>query len=167
MHSIIIQMVIMLHAAFGCMFAFFFRQHRSRVSRVIAQSCLLDAVRAAIILSQLGLGREWANHWYVLWDCLGVVATWWLLAGCADLMEARLPANLGRYYIWITLPLIVAMRYPLPWGLAHWLGMSADQAGRLGVLAALIVIFVPVTIARATVLYWLVSAWRRTGQPGA
>src|SRR5258708_5858423 len=101
MQSIIIQMVIMLHAAFGCMFLFLYRQHRAQFSRLMAQSWLLEAFRACIILSQLDRGQVWWNHWHSLSDCLGVIATWWLLAACADLVGARLPARLGQYYIGI------------------------------------------------------------------
>src|SRR4051812_18193323 len=103
MQSVIIQMVILVHAAFGCMFVFFFLQHRSRFSRLMAQSWLLEAFRAGIILSQTGVGHEWSNHWHSLSDCLGVVATWWLLSGCADLMGVRLPQRLGRYYVGISI----------------------------------------------------------------
>ena len=53
MQSVIIQMVIMLHAAFGCMFLFLNRQHPARFSRLMAQSWFLEAFRACINLTQL------------------------------------------------------------------------------------------------------------------
>jgi len=167
MQSIIIQTVIMLHAAFGCTFAFFYRQHRSRFSRLMAQSWLLEAFRAVIILSQLQYGQVWWNHWHSLSDCLGVIATWWLLSACADLAGVRLPVRLGRYYIGISLPLILALRYLAPWGLPGWLGMTVERIGFYSVFTELVLIFVPVTIARATILFWLVNLWRRERLPGA
>ena len=114
MQSIIIQTVIMLHAAFGCMFLFLYRQHRARFSRLMAQSWLLEAIRAYINLTQLDDTGNWLNHWHSLSDCLGLFATWWLFSGCADLAGVRLPARLGRYYIGISLPLILALRYVAP-----------------------------------------------------
>jgi PAS domain S-box-containing protein len=167
MHSIIIQMVVMLHVAFGCMFLFMYRQHRAVFSRFMAQSWLLEAFRAAILLSQFDRGRAWSNPVLGLWDCLGVVATWWLLCACADLVGIRLPTRLGRYYIGISVPVILVLRYAVPWGLSGWLGVPADEVGFVSVFIALIIIFVPVTVARSAILYWLFSLWRRERLPGA
>ncbi len=167
MQSVIIQMVIMLHAAFGCMFLFLNRQHPARFSRLMAQSWLLEAFRACINLTQLHDLGGWLNHWHSLSDCLGIFATWWLLAGCADLMGVRLPVRLVRYYIGISIPLILTLRYLVPAVLPGWLGLPPDRVGFLSVLTELFVIFVPVTVARMTILFWLISTWRRTRLPGA
>jgi two-component system cell cycle sensor histidine kinase/response regulator CckA len=167
MQPVIIQMVIMLHAAFGCMFLFMSRQHPARFSRLMAQAWLLEAFRAAIVLSELNYQGDSVNHWHSLSDCLSVVATWWLLAGCADLAGVRLPAWLGRAYVGVSIPCILLLRYLLPVGLEAWAGMAPASAGRLGVLAELVFIFVPTTVARAAILLWLIRMWRQTHLPGA
>ena len=64
MQAVIIQMVIILHAAFGCVFLFLYRQHPGRFSRLMAQSWLLEALRAGITLSQLDDTGGWLNHWH-------------------------------------------------------------------------------------------------------
>ena len=167
MQSIIIQMVILLHAAFGGMFIFFYGQHRTRFSRLIAQSWLLEAVRAYINLTQLADTGGWVNHWHSLSDCLGIFATWWLLSGCADLVDLRLPARLGRYYIGLSVPVILVLRYAVPATLPGWLGVAGDRVGFLSVFWELVFIFVPVTLARAAILWWFIGVWRRARLPGA
>jgi PAS domain S-box-containing protein len=157
----------MLHAAFGCMFVFLYRQHRARFSRLMAQSWLLEAFRAYINLTQLSDTGGWVNHWHSLSDCLGIFATWWLLSGCADMVGVRLPIRLGRYYIGLSLPLILILRYLVPLGLAGWLNAPLDRVGFVSVFVELIVIFVPVTIARVAILWWFIRLWRRTRLPGA
>jgi len=167
MQSIIIQMVIMLHAAFGCMFLFLYRQHRAQFSRLMAQCWFLEALRACIVLSQQDQVGDWVHHWYSLSDCLFVIATWWLLAGCAALVGVRLPARLGWYYIGISLPLILALRYLVPAVLPGWLGVSVDRARFLSVFVETIILYVPITLARITILYWFVRLWRCEQLPGA
>src|SRR5207244_3501882 len=98
---------------------------------------------------------------------LFVVATWWLLAGCADLAGVRLPARLGRYYIGISLPLILALRYLVPAVLPGWLGMPVKDVAFLSVFIELIILYVPITFARVTILYWFIRLWRRERLPGA
>jgi PAS domain S-box-containing protein len=167
MQAIIIQIVILLHAAFGCMFLILYLQHRREFSRLMALCWLLEALRAGIILSQFGQAHLWWNPWLGLWDCLGVIATWWLLSACADLTGKRLPPRLGRYYIGISLPLILGLRYLVPWGLSDRLGLSVDRFGFICVFITLIIIFVPVAIARGAILFWLINTWRRERLLGA
>ena len=167
MQPVIIQMVILLHAAFGCVFLFINRQHPGKFSRLISYSWFLETFRAFIILTQLHDSGNWHNHWHSLSDCLGILATWWLLAGCAALAGARLPARLGRYYMGISIPLILGLRYLAPWGLEAGFGLPLERAGHLSVLTELIVIFVPVTLARGAILLWFLSIWRQTRLPGA
>src|SRR5262245_51388558 len=110
MQPVIILMVVMLHVAFGCMFLFMNRQHPARYSRLIAQSWLLEAFRATINVTQVVAPNPWSNHLFGLSDCLSVLATWWLVAGCADLAGVRLPARFGRIYLWSSVPVILALR---------------------------------------------------------
>ncbi len=167
MQPIIIQMVIMLHAAFGCMFLLLYRQYPSKFSRLLAMGWILEAVRAGIILAQVPAVTNWSYHWYVLSDCLEVVAAWWLLAACADLMEVRLPTWLGRYYVGISVLLILGLRYPVTWLLTAWLHVPPDQSEFGTRFAVALVVFLPLTVMRAAILNWLVRLWRKSRPPGA
>jgi PAS domain S-box-containing protein len=167
MQAAIITVIILLHAAFGCMFLFMSRREGARFARLMAQSWLLEAVRAGIVLSQLGLAGQAQTHWHTLSDCLGLLATWWLLAACADLAGVRLPARLGAFYVGLGAPLIMAFRYLGPVIGERWLGLSPESAGHYSVLVELALLFVTITVARAAVLAWLARIWRRTRLPGA
>ena len=167
MQSIIIQTVIMLHAAFGCMFLFLYRQHRTLFSRLMAQCWFVETVRAIIVLTQQSHPDPWTYHWYTVSDCLFVIATWWLLAGCADLVRVRLPARLSWYYIGVSLPLILVLRYLGPVVLTGWFGLTTDRAGFLSVLIEMIFLYLPITAARVTILHWFIQLWRRERMPGA
>ncbi|HEY8994772.1 MAG TPA: PAS domain S-box protein [Lacunisphaera sp.] len=167
MQPVIVLMVIMLHAAFGCMFWFMHRQHPARYSRLMAQSWALEAIRALINYTQLGYDGAGINHWHSLSDCLCVFATWWLLRGCADLAGVRLPKRLGQYYIAISLPVIMGIRYLGPVAGEAWLGLAPALAGHQSVFIELLAIFVPVAVARAAILWWFSKVWWRTRMPGA
>ena len=167
MQSIPVLMVIMLHAAFGCTFLIHFRQHRARFSRLLAQSWLLEAFRAGIVASQLGLNHPWANSWNGLANCLGIIVTWWLLSACAELTGVRLPARLGRYYIGISLTLILLLRYVAPVVGPVWFDLPVARIGFLSGFVESIIIFVPLAIARSAILYWLIDIWRRERLPGS
>jgi PAS domain S-box-containing protein len=164
MQAVIVQVIIMLHAAFGCMFLLMNWQHPAKFSRLIAQSWLLEAFRAGIVYAELDRTGGF-SHWHSLSDCLNLVATWWLLAGCADLVGARLPAKLGKFYIGIGSGVILALRYLAPPALES-AGVAADQAIRWSLLVELVLIFTTVTIARVTILVWFIGLWRRTRRPG-
>jgi two-component system cell cycle sensor histidine kinase/response regulator CckA len=165
MQPVIVQMIIMLYAAFGCMFLFMNWQHPARFSRLMAQSWLLEMVRAIIILTQLD-GVD-AHHWHTLSDCLNLVATWWLVAGCADLTRVKLPARLGAIYLGLGIPLILALRHLAPLGAESWFGLSPDRARFLCVQAELYLLFSTVAIMRFAILVWLIRLWRETHLPGA
>jgi two-component system, cell cycle sensor histidine kinase and response regulator CckA len=165
MQPVILQMIILLHAAFGCMFLFMNWQHPARFARLMAQSWLVEAVRAGILLAQLG--QDGTHHWHSLSDCLNLVATWWLLAGCADLMGVKLPARLGWWYLGLGLPVVLALRYPVPAALAAMLDWPAERANRLAVQVELALVFSSVAAARLAILVWLVRFWRETRLLGA
>ncbi len=165
MTPVILQMVIMLHAAFGCVYWFMYRQHPAKFSRLIAQSWLLEAFRTGIVLSQLDYSGK-VSHWHSLSDCLNLVVTWWLLTGCAELVGVKVPAKLGRYYLGIGMPLILICRYLLP-GWLEAAGVAADRAGFHSVFIELLGINITVILARAAILYWLINLWRETRLPGA
>ena len=109
MQPIIVQMIIMLHAAFGCMFLFMNWQHPAKFTRLMAQSWLLEGFRACIVYAELD-NTGGFSHWHSLSDCLNVVATWWLLAGCADLAGVKLRPRLGHWCLGIGIPVILALR---------------------------------------------------------
>lgn len=165
MQPVIVQMIIMLHAAFGCMFLFMSWQHPARFSRLIAQAWLLEAVRAGIIYMEMEKPGGF-SHWHSLSDCLNLVATWWLVAGCADLAGAKLPAKLGRYYLGIGIPVILALRYGLRLGLEAGAGYSEAQAGFVSIFIELVLISLSLALARGAILYWFIRLWRQTGRPG-
>ncbi|HEX2862078.1 MAG TPA: PAS domain S-box protein, partial [Lacunisphaera sp.] len=167
MQPVIIMMVVMLYAAFGCMFLFMNRQHPSRFARLMAQSWLIEMVRAYINYTQFGVATSGMNHWHSLSDCMAILATWWLFSGCADLAGVKLPARLGWLYVGISLPVIMGIRY-FGWrvGVALF-ELSPERAAHLSVSLELVVIFVPVTIFRAIIVYWLLRVWHATRLPGA
>ncbi len=165
MQPVILQTIIMLHAAFGCMFLFMHGQHPARFSRLIAQAWLVEAVRAGIVYAELDRTGGF-SHWHSLSDCLNVVATWWLVAGCADLMGAKLPARLGRICLGIGIPAVLALRYLLPPGLVA-AGHTQVRAEFLSVFVEMVLIFGAVTVARGAILIWCIRLWRRTRMPGA
>lgn len=164
MQPVIVQMIILLHAAFGCMFLLMHWQHPARFSRLIAQSWLLEAFRAGIVYVELDRSGGF-SHWHSLSDCLNLVATWWLVAGCADLVGIRLPDRLGKLYIGIGSGVILILRYAAPPALEA-AGLEAGQAVRWSIFVELVLIFTTVTIARVSILAWFIALWRRTRRPG-
>jgi PAS domain S-box-containing protein len=165
MTPVILQMIIMLHAAFGCVYLFMNRQHPAKFSRLIAQSWLLEAFRTAIVLSQLNFSGK-ISHWHSLSDCLNLVVTWWLFAGCAELAGIRIPPRLGRYCLGIGIPVIMFLRYLGP-AVLEAAGMPVERTGFYSVFIELVVINVFVTLARAAILFWFIKLWRDTRLPGA
>ena len=165
MQPIIVQMIIMLHAAFGCMFLFMNRQHPAKFTRLMAQSWLLEGFRACIVYAELD-NTGGFSHWHSLSDCLNVVATWWLLAGCADLAGVKLPPRLGHYCLGIGIPVILALRYAGP-PLLEAAGYTPQQAEFSSIFVELIFIFTAVAVARFAIFWWLLGIWRKTRLPGA
>ncbi len=165
MTPVILQMIIMLHAAFGCVYLFMNRQHPAKFSRLIAQSWLLEAFRSCIVLSQLDYSGK-VSHWHSLSDCLNLVVTWWLLVGCAELAGVKVPAKLGRWYLGLGVPFVLIMRYLGP-DLLVAAGMAPERSGFYSVFIELIGINVTVSLARLAILFWFIQLWRRTRLPGA
>ncbi|AOS45369.1 Blue-light-activated protein [Lacunisphaera limnophila] len=164
MQPVIVQMIIMLHAAFGCMFLFMHWQHPTRFARLFAQSWLLEAVRVGIIYSQLNHPGGF-SHWHSLSDCLNLVVTWWLLAGAADLAGVRLPPWLGRWILGGGIPVILGLRYVAPAALESF-GLAGPRAVFWSVFVELTFIHLLITLARAAMLFWFIRMWRATRLPG-
>ncbi len=164
MQPVIVQMIAMLYAAFGCIFLFMHWQHPARFSRLLAQSWLVEAVRAVINYAELDNSGGF-SHWHSLSDCLNLVATWWLVAGCADMVGARLPARLGKFYIGIGSAVVLALRYLAP-PVLESAGLTPDQAVHWSIFVELALVFASVTVARVTILVWFIALWRRTRRPG-
>ncbi len=165
MQPVIVQMIVMLYAAFGCMFLFMHWQHPARFSRLLALSWLVEAVRAVINYAELDNPGGF-SHWHSFSDCLNVLATWWLLAGCADMAGVNLPARLGRYVLGVGIPAVLAMRYWLP-GMLEAAGHDPARASFLSIFFELVLLFGAVSTARFVILAWLIRVWRKTRQPGA
>ncbi|AOS43943.1 Blue-light-activated protein [Lacunisphaera limnophila] len=162
-----LQIILLLHAAFGGVFLFLHWQHPARFSRLLGQAWLLEAFRTALLLPEInGLGG-WSHHWYTLSDATNLLATWWLLAGCADLARVRLPAWLGRVALGAGVPVILLFRYVLPDLVADRMGLPYLTAFRYCNITELVLLFVPVTAARVTVLVWFYRLWREERLPGA
>ena len=142
--------IILLHAAFGGAFLFLYAQHSTKFSRLLGQAWLLEACRAAILLPEIhGLGDELYHHWFTLSDLLNLLATWWLLAGCADLAGVKLPRWLSRVWFGAGLPLILLLRYPLPALVADWTGLPLDVAVHRTLFAEQLLVFLPLMSDRA------------------
>jgi two-component system, cell cycle sensor histidine kinase and response regulator CckA len=160
-------MIILLHAAFGSLFLFLYRLQPTKFARYLAQSWFLEALRISVHFPLVRDFAGWSHHWYSISDCLSVVATWWLLVGCADLVGVQLPKRLGRLYLGISLPLILILRYLVPPVLGKWFGLSAGEAMSNCVQVELLVIFIPTTIVRTTIIFWFIEVWQKTRLTGA
>ncbi len=162
-----LQIIILLHVAFGGAFLFLHWQHPARFSRLLGQAWLLEAFRAALLLPEIhGIGG-WYHHWFTLSDVTNLLATWWLFAGCADLAGVKLPRWLGRTVLAAGLPLILVLRYLVPGLLARWADLPEAEAFRQSIFVEMLLIFIPVTAARVTVLFWFYRLWREERLPGA
>ncbi len=162
-----IHVVVLLHVAFAGVFFFLFRQSASRFARLFAASWLIEAVRAAILLPDLrGLGGS-PEHWFAVSDGLCLVANWWLLTGCAALAGVRLPRWLGPVYFWSGLPVVWFNRYFLPQVVTAATGVPSERVRFYAIAINLVIIFVPVAVARGAVTMWLFEVWRKLRLPGA
>jgi signal transduction histidine kinase/ActR/RegA family two-component response regulator len=162
-----LPVIILLHFGFAGVFFFLNRASPSRFSKLFAWSWAIEAVRAAILLPEVHRLGGRAGEWFCLADILCFFANWCLFAGCADLAEARLPAWLRLGYFWSGIPLVVFGRYGLPLLLQAGLGWSWQQGRFYGVLANLVLMFLPVAVARLAILVWLVQIWNKTRLAGA
>lgn len=167
MQSAYIQVVVLLHVAFGGVFFFLFRQSASRFARLFAASWLIEALRAAIQLPGVRALGGSPEHWFAVSDVTCFLANWWLLAGCATLAGVTLPRWLGRCYFGISIPLVLFNRYFLGTVATALTGVPEDRVRFYGILANLIIMFVPVALTRTAILVWLVEIWRRSHLPGA
>ncbi|HEY4248258.1 MAG TPA: ATP-binding protein [Lacunisphaera sp.] len=156
--------VIYLHAAFAVVFLFFYRQQPTKYSRLIAWSWLTEAIRVLVIQVNTFSG---SLHWITLADCLNILGTWWLLEGCADLTGVRLPVKLRRIYIGLSIPLILGLRYLAPIWVHAWWNIPPNVAFYWSEFIELIVIYLPVTLVRGSILFWLVRIWRESRLAGA
>lgn len=161
------QVIILLHVAFAGVFYFLNRQSPSRFARLFAWSWLIEAIRAAILLPAIHELGGWSNEWYAVADILCFFATWYLLSGCADLAGVRLPRWLAPAYFLGGIPLVLFNRYGLQTVLETGWGVTRFPENFYGTLANLIVMFIPVAVARLAVLIWLFRIWKKTRLPGA
>jgi PAS domain S-box-containing protein len=162
-----LNVIVLLHAAFAGVFFFLNREQPSRFARLFSWSWAIEAVRAAILLPGVHDLAGAAHHWYALADVLCPIANWCLFAGCADLVAARLPRWLAPAYFWSSIPLVLLGRYGLPSFLEVWFGLPPGRGGFYGVLANMVVLFVPVAACRVAIMVWLFRLWRNTRLPGA
>ncbi|HWA25435.1 MAG TPA: ATP-binding protein [Lacunisphaera sp.] len=162
-----VLIIVMLYAAFGCMFLFASWQKAGRFAQLIAQSSLTEAFRACIVLMELNHSLGSVSHWHSFSDCLNLLATWWLFAGVADLAGVKLPARLGMLYVAAGVPVILALRYLAPHALVTGWGMTPVRADFISTFVELMLLFTTVTLARLAMLVWLVRIWRETQLPGA
>ncbi|HVU18439.1 MAG TPA: ATP-binding protein [Candidatus Didemnitutus sp.] len=162
-----IQVIVMLHAAFGGVFFFLNRQRRTNFARLMAWSWAIEAVRAAMLLPGISDTSIGAAIWYGTADQLCLVANACLVAGCADLTGVRLPWWLGRWYFGASAPLIFLGRFVFPELTSRWFDLPLDRARFLWVTLNLVVMFVPVAASRIAITAWLYRIWRRTLLPGA
>lgn len=162
-----LTIIILLHAAFGGAFLVLHWQHRTKFSRLLGQAWLLEAFRATLLLPEVHNLGAWYHHWFTLSDGLNLLATWWLLAGCADLAGVSLPRWIARTLFGAGLPLVLLLRYPLPGLLASWTGAPLEAVIRYCMFADQVVIFLPLTLVRLTALVWFYRIWRDERVPGA
>jgi signal transduction histidine kinase/CheY-like chemotaxis protein len=162
-----IHVIVMLHAAFGGVFYFLYRESRSGFARLVAWSWFIEGIRAAMLLPGIpdtGLG---GSLWFEAADQLCLVANACLVAGCAELAGVRLASWLGWVYFGVSSPLILIGRFLAPALLARVADLPLERARFLCVTANLVVMFVPVAASRAAITLWLYRIWHRTRLTGA
>ncbi|HYP17936.1 MAG TPA: ATP-binding protein [Opitutus sp.] len=157
----------MLHTAFAVVFYFLHGQTPTRFARLFALSWAVEAVRAAILLAEVRAIGGSVEYWFATADVLCYFANWWLLAGCADLAGVRLPGWMRPAYFWSGIPLVLFNRFLLPVVYPAIVGAEAENVRFHGVLANMVIMFLPVGAARLAVMVWLFRVWRRTRLPGA
>lgn len=162
-----LQIIILLHAAFGGAFLFLHWQQPTKFSRLLGQAWLLEALRAALLLPEIHSFGGWTHHWFTLSDLTNLLATWWLLAGCADLAGVRLPRWVGRALFGAGVPLILLLRYPVATWAAGAFGLPPEIATHRVLFVELSLVFTAVTAIRAVVLFWFYRIWREERMPGA
>lgn len=136
-------------------------------ANMFAISWIIEAIRAAILLPAVrGIALR-DTEWYAISDVLCPIATCFLLAACAFLTNAKLPKRLGAIYIVSSIPLLLFARYGLPFVGDEWFGLSTTDASFYGVFGILLILFIPATIARIAILYWLYGTYRETRLSGA
>ncbi|MFZ5494642.1 MAG: PAS domain-containing hybrid sensor histidine kinase/response regulator [Verrucomicrobiota bacterium] len=162
-----LSIIILLHAAFGGAFLFLHWQQPTKFSRLLGQAWLLEALRTALLLPEIHHLGGWFHHWFTLSDLANLLATWWLLAGCADLAGVRLPRWAGRTLFGAGVPLILLLRYPVASWAAGAAGLPPEIAVHRVLFAELLLVFLAVTAARVAVLAWFYRIWREERTPGA
>jgi two-component system, cell cycle sensor histidine kinase and response regulator CckA len=165
MDSLSVLSVVLLHAAFGCMFLYIHGRYPAVSTRLIAQSWLLEAVRAGILLHEFGAPKVF-SHWLSAADCLLLLGNWWLFKGVAELMGVKLSARLGRYYLGIGVPLVLVLRYAAPPLVQYATGLPIEQAGFHCILVELTLLSLSLGVARCMMLYWFIRASRDAQAPG-
>jgi signal transduction histidine kinase/ActR/RegA family two-component response regulator len=134
---------------------------------LFAWSWTIEAIRAAILLRQVHDFGDRPGDWYCIADILCFFASWCLFAGCADLAGVRLPTWLAPLYFLSGIPLVIFNRYLLPLILAGTIALPWQEGRFWGVFLNLVLMFLPVSAARLTILVWLLGIWRRTRLAGA
>lgn len=162
-----LQAILFLHAGFAAVFFFLNRRRPTRFARLFGWSWAIESARAAILLPGIRQVGPDPEYWYCASDVLSFFANWCLVAGAADTAGVKLPRWLAPAYYSTGIPLVIFNRFALPSLLHRFTGVSLEQGGFDGVLANMVLIFVPVGIARVTVVVWLLKVWRRTHLAGA
>ena len=160
-----IYVVIMLHTGFAA--ALLHWQQNERFSRLFAGAWLIEAVRAAILLPEVHSIGGVPSAWYALAEVLNVFPTWMLFASAAELTGRRTSHKLMLLYFGISIPIVLFGRFAGPTLLASWFEVTVPRAEFLAVFINLVILFVPVTIARTLITIWLFSIWRSSRLEGA
>jgi PAS domain S-box-containing protein len=162
-----IEVIVLLHAAFAGVFFFLNRQRPNRFARLFAWCWSIEAVRAMILLPAVHDIGGWPLYWYSVADVLCVVADWCLFAGFADFANVRLPRWLGPLYFWASVPAVLITRYVLQPLVHARMGVPIERADFIFGFVNQLLLFVPVTAARLTILVWLYRFWKTARIPGA
>ena len=167
MQAAYIQVIVLVHAAFAGVFFFLSWQFPNRFARLFAWCWTIEAIRAAILLPLVHSIGGWPAGWYSLADVLCVAANWCLFAGFADVVAVDLPPWLGRAYFWFSVPAVLAVRYLVAPFAQSRLGMEPARVEQVFGFANQLLLFVPVSVARVAIFFWLYSLWRKVRMPGA
>ena len=156
----------MLHIGFAAAIRLW--KGNERFSRLFAGAWLLEAIRAAVLLPEVHtIGGTYWNEWFGFAEVLSFFATALLISSGAALMGHQVSRRLILIYFLVSIPTVLVSRYFGPTILENWLQITRDEAQFWPVLLNLVVMFVPATMGRVLLAWWLYKTWKQTAVIGA
>jgi PAS domain S-box-containing protein len=159
--------LVLLYAGFASALLVLHLHEPTPFVKRFACSWFIDAARNIIMLPEIRDLRGWGNECNALNDVFSFFAAWFLFSACAGLVGIRLPRWLAPFYIGASTFLVLLGRYEAPHNLARWFGWTQPQERFALTVGNMVIVFLPLIVARFVILGWLCKLWRSTRLPGA